>query len=253
MNLYRTKAADIIPPAITASAKDAGVQRDVLHHIDLDRLRPSPDNPRTTYAEDDLRQLADSLKAIGQQQPITVYWSAKEQAYVIVSGHSRYHAAKLAGLQKLMAVVHAEDLDKQRQLARRLAENTARNAVPPLECARAVQQLVEAPGMTQELVGKMLGRSQAWVSGQLRLLALPAAEQAKLAAGELAVTDARAAAVQNPRKRRRGPKRVQLTAGGIQVVITFKKQADQCAAVEALERVRQLAVQHDQRQRRDAA
>jgi ParB family chromosome partitioning protein len=228
------------------------VRQDVLHHIDLDRLRPSPDNPRSSYPEDVIKQLGESLANLGQQEPITCFWSAAEQAYVILSGHCRYHAAKHAGITSLAAVVVLEDLDKHKQLAKRLAENTARSDLHPLEYAKAIRALMDGTGMTQEQVAKQLGRSQAWVSGQLALLNLPEAQQAKIKAGQVMLTEARASVVKRPR-RRRGPKQIRLVIGGLQAVITFKRVQDECTVIEALERLRPVAQQLDAAQAKHAA
>ena len=249
---YRSRIDSLAPPTITPGAKHQGVRQDVLHHIDLDRLRPSPDNPRSSYPEDVIKQLGESLANLGQQEPITCFWSAAEQAYVILSGHCRYHAAKHAGITSLAAVVVLEDLDKHKQLAKRLAENTARSDLHPLEYAKAIRALMDGTGMTQEQVAKQLGRSQAWVSGQLALLNLPEAQQAKIKAGQVMLTEARASVVKRPR-RRRGPKQIRLVIGGLQAVITFKRVQDECTVIEALERLRPVAQQLDAAQAKHAA
>lgn len=249
---YRSRIDSLAPPTITPGAKHQGVRQDVLHHIDVDRLRPSPDNPRSSYPDEMIQQLGESLANLGQQEPITCYWSAKDQAYVILSGHCRYHAAKAAGLPSLAAVVVAEDLDKHKQLAKRLAENTARSDLHPLEYARAIRDLMTGTGLTQEQVAKQLGRSQAWVSGQLALLNLPEEQQARVKAGQVMLTEARASVVKRPR-RRRGPKQIRLVIGGIQAVVTFKRVQDECTALEALERLKAVAQQLDAKQAKDAA
>ena len=149
-------------------------------------------------------------------------------------------------------MVVAEDLDKHKQLAKRLAENTARSDLHPLEYARAIRDLMTGTGMTQEQVAKQLGRSQAWVSGQLALLNLPEEQQARVKAGQVMLTEARASVVKRPR-RRRGPKQIRLVIGGIQAVVTFKRVQDECTVVEALERLKAVAQQLDAKQAKDAA
>jgi ParB/RepB/Spo0J family partition protein len=252
MSSYRSKLGTLVPPTITPSAKHQGVRQDVLHHIDLDRLLPSADNPRSSYPEDVIQQLADSLLELGQQEPITCYWSTVEQRYVILSGHCRYHAAKRAGLPSLAAVVVSEDIDAMRLLAKRMAENTARSDLHPLDAAKAIRQLMDGRQLTQQQVAKMLGRSQAWVSGQLALLALPEDQQSKLSTGAIPMQQARAAVVKRPRKRR-GPKQIRLQLGGLVAVLTFKRVQDECTAGEALERLRAVADQLDARQGTEAA
>jgi ParB family chromosome partitioning protein len=250
---FRDKLDSLVAPTITQSAKHQGVKQDVLHHINLDRLRPSADNPRSIYPEEEIKALAESLGALGQQEPITCYWSGSEQAYVILQGHCRYHAAKLAGLKSMMAVVVAEDVDATKALAKRMAENTARNDLHPLDCAKAIKKLMDDGGLNQEQVAKQLGRSQAWVSGQLKLLTLPEEQQAKVAKGTVSITEARAAVVKQPRSSRKKPKQIKLSVGGLVVLVTFKRVADQCSATDALDRVRALAQQLDAKQAKDAA
>lgn len=252
MTSYRSRIDQLAPPTITPSARHQGVRQDVLHHIDIDRLRPSPDNPRTSYPDEEISKLADSLATLGQQQPISCYWSAQEQAYVIIQGHCRYHAAKQAKLKSLAAVVCPEDLDSTKALAKRMAENTGRIEMHPLDCANAIKQLMDAGGLNQEQVAKMLGRSQAWVSTQLRLLTMPADQQAKLAKGDLSITQARASVVQRTRSKR-GPKQIRLVVGGISCVISFRRVADECSGREALERLMTAAEQLDAKQSKDAA
>ena len=249
---YRSMIDTLVPPTITPGAKHQGVRQDVLHHIDVERLRPSPDNPRSSYPDEMLQQLGESLATIGQQEPITCFWSAAEQAYVILSGHCRYHAAKAKGLKTLSAVVVVEDLDKHKQLAKRLAENTARTDPHPLDYAKGIKKLMDQQGMTQQQVASMLGRSQAWVSSQLALLALPEEQQSKLQTGSMRMTEARASVVKRAR-RRRGPKQIRLVIGGIQAVVTFKRVQDECTALEALERLKAVAQQLDAKQAKDAA
>lgn len=244
MSSYRSRMDTLVPPTITPSAKHQGVRQDVLHHIDIERLRPSADNPRSTYPEEEIGKLADSLATLGQQQPISCYWSAAEQAYVILQGHCRYHAAKQAGLKSLAAVVCPEDLDATKALAKRMAENTGRIEMHPLDAAKAISRLMEQGGLTQEQVAKMLGRSQAWVSTQLRLLSMPAEQQTKLMQGQLRITEARASVVKRSRSKR-GPKQIRLVVGGLSCVLTFKRVADECTAAEALERLRPAADQLD--------
>jgi ParB family transcriptional regulator, chromosome partitioning protein len=250
---FRDRLETLVSPNVAQPSKSAGVKQDVLHHIDLERLRPSPDNPRSIYPEEEIQTLSQSLAALGQQEPITCYWSGTEHAYVILQGHCRYHAAKLAGLKSLMAVVVTEDMNAVRALAKRMAENTARNDLHPLDCARALKRLMEEGGLNQQEVAKQLGRSQAWVSGQLQLLSLPEEQQAKVAKGTVSITEARAAVVKQPRSSRKKPKQIKLTAGGITVLVTFKRVADQCSASEAWERVRSAAEQLDAKQAKDAA
>lgn len=254
MSAYRDRMSNVPLPSITPSARQAGVRQDVLSHIELDRLLPSEENPRSSYPEEDIRALADSLLELGQQQPVSCYWSPQVQKYVLLAGHRRYFAAKLAGLPTLAAVVVDEDVDAIRQLARRMAENTARSDMAPLDMANGIKRMIHAGHLTQAQVGRMLGRSQAWVSSQLALLSLPEQQQAELAAGTMPVVQARASAVRKPRKGgRRKPKMLRITQGGISALVKFRRVQDECSLVQALEQLLEAARQIDTQHRQDAA
>jgi ParB family chromosome partitioning protein len=229
------------------------VERKNLLVIQMDRLRPDPNNVRTSYDEEAIANLATSLTDIGQQQPIRVRWMPEEQIYQVIQGHCRYFAAIKAGLPSLQAVLDDRAITDTEILAAQLVENTARTDLTPIDCAKAVRQLIDLQGLTQQQAARKLGRSQAWVSSQLQLLDLSAEQQTKLAKGTVSITEARAAVVKQPRSSRKKPKQIKLTAGGITVLVTFKRVADQCSASEAWERVRSAAEQLDAKQAKDAA
>ena len=240
-------------PDLNRATQDTGVERKGLLVIQMDRLRPDPNNVRTTYDEDAIAHLATSLTDIGQQQPIRVRWLTQERVYQVIQGHCRYFAALKAGLPSLQAVLDDRAITDTEILAAQLVENTARTDLPAIDCAKAVRQLIDLQNLTQQQAARKLGRSQAWVSKQLQLLDLSAEQQAKVAKGTVSLTEARAAVVKQPRNARKKPKQIKLSVGGLVVLVTFKRVADQCSASEALERVRDLAQQLDAKQIKDAA
>jgi ParB/RepB/Spo0J family partition protein len=240
-----------IADSLRPRARDQGVRQAQLLVIDLDRLR-SGKNVRTDMPEDDVRQLAESLKAVGQQQAISVRWDG--EAWAIISGHTRYHAAKLAGLTSLKATVHETHLTPEQEQVMQLVENCARRDMSDLDTATSVQELMQARQCTMAEAGKIIGRSESWVSRKLQLLRLPDAEKAKLANGKLSKTEARAQVVKRPSGRRRGPDPVQLRLGGVTVQITWRRAGDRTTVAAALDQVRGLAEQLDREQQaKDAA
>lgn len=232
-------------------ARDQGVRQAQLLVIDLDRLR-SGKNVRKDMPEEDVRQMAESLKAVGQQQAISVRWDG--EAWAIISGHTRYHAAKLAGLTSLKATVHETHLTPEQEQVMQLVENCARRDMSDLDTATSVQELMQARQCTMAEAGRIIGRSESWVSRKLQLLRLPEAQKAKLASGKLSKTEARAQVVKRPSGRRRGPDPVQLRLGGVTVQITWRRASDRTTVAAALDQVRGLAEQLDREQQgKDAA
>jgi len=230
---------------LNRTTQDTGVERKNLLVIQLERLRPDPNNVRTTYDQDAIDHLATSLTDIGQQQPIRVRWMPQEQIYQVIQGHCRYFAALKAGLPSLQAVLDDRAITDTEILAAQLVENTARTDLAPIDCAKAVRQLIDLQNLTQGQAARKLGRSQAWVSKQLALLEMPEERQAQVTKGTLTLTEARAAVVKQPKNARKKPKQIKLSVGGLTVLVTFKRVADQCSATEALEQVRALAADLD--------
>jgi len=141
--------------------------------IPIAAIRPGSLQPRKSIHEEPLGELAASIEANGVVQPIVVRPVAGfPHQFEIVAGERRWHAAKLAGLTEIPAVVR--ELSDQEALAVALIENIQREALTPAEEARALKRLIEAYALTHEAVGKAVGRSRAAVSNLLRLLDLPA-------------------------------------------------------------------------------
>jgi ParB family chromosome partitioning protein len=235
-----------MPQQIQHSNRSAGVRQVPMLVIDIERLRPDPDNVRREVSDADIDEMAASLTELGQQQAIKVRWDAAQQLWLVVQGNTRYRAAQRAGLTSLRAEVLDEHLTPQQLRVRQLAENTARRDLPALDAARAMQQVLDAGEATQDQLARQLGRSQSWVSKQLALLRLPEAEQAKLAAGQKRMGEARAQVVSRPRgKGRTKPAQVRLRADGVEVIVIWRKASARGTVCGALDAVRPLAQQAD--------
>ena len=169
-------------PAATAGSSGLLTLR--LHNI-----QPNPRQPRGTFDETGLEELAHSLREVGMLQPIVVR-PAGEGSYEIIAGERRYRAARLAGMDEVPAVVRTTtDGDL---LTEALVENIHRADLNPLEEAAAFQQLLDDFGVTHDQLATKLGKSRPAVSNALRLLTLPPALQAYVVSGKLSAGHARA-------------------------------------------------------------
>lgn len=174
--------------------------------IPLEQIVPNTRQPRQVFDEDDLNELAASIREVGVLQPIVVRRIALDQApsetlkqfleekpearYELIMGERRLRASELAGLSSIPAIVrHTEDEDLLRDA---LLENLHRAQLNPLEEAFAYQQLMADFGATQEELSKKIARSRPQIANTLRLLKLPASVQKKVSAQVLSAGHARA-------------------------------------------------------------
>jgi len=110
-----------------ASPKDAGRRRQRnAGRIEIDRVIPDPDQPRTEFDEDSLKRLAASIQAKGQLMAIRIRWSELHQKWIIVSGERRWRASKLAGLPMIDCVFHEGDMTEAETLEQQLVESRTR-------------------------------------------------------------------------------------------------------------------------------
>jgi ParB family transcriptional regulator, chromosome partitioning protein len=141
-----------------------------LREIPVDLVRPNPRQPRRSFDEGALAELADSIRARGVLQPIVVR-ALPGGHYEVVAGERRLRAARIAELETVPAMVRETDDWERLDLA--LAENMARVDLNPIEEARACALLVDDLGLTKEEVGRRVGRSRVAISNLIRLLELP--------------------------------------------------------------------------------
>lgn len=156
--------------------------------LPLDQIKPNPNQPRVNFDEEQLSELADSIKQNGVLQPILVRKVGKH--YEIVAGERRYQASKLAGLTEIPAVVREISDDKVFQLA--LIENLQRSDLNPIEEARGYRQLIQEQGLTQEGLATVLSKSRSAIANSMRLLDLPDEVLDMIAQGLLTSGHARA-------------------------------------------------------------
>jgi len=156
--------------------------------IPLDRLRENPRQPRLRMADDALETLAASIRRHGVIQPILV--TETIDGYQLVAGERRVRAARMAGLDRVPAVVRP--LADRDQLELALVENLQREDLDPIEAARAYRQLIDEFAFTQEELASRVGRARSTVANTLRLLDLHPAVQSAVAAGQVTEGHARA-------------------------------------------------------------
>lgn len=137
--------------------------------IDLDLIQPNSKQPRTRFSEDNLEELAQSIRVNGIIQPIIV--RRKGANFEIVAGERRWRASQRAGLQKVPAVV--KDIPDEKLLELALIENIQRQELNAIEEAKAYKNLIETVGLTQEMIAERVGKNRTVVTTFLRLLKLP--------------------------------------------------------------------------------
>ena len=157
--------------------------------IPLSAITPNPRQPRRTFDEDSIEELAESIRQVGLLQPVVVR-AAGPDRYELIMGERRWRASQRAGLPEIPAIVkQTQDNDLLRDA---LIENLHRQQLDPLEEAAAYQQLLDDFGATHEQLAQKIGRSRPHISNTLRLLNLPPAVQKRVAAGVLSAGHARA-------------------------------------------------------------
>lgn len=233
-----------IHESIGVRAKDVGTRAITnVKAIELDRIQADPDQPRKTFDEAELLELAATLKRQGQLQPAVVRYDQAADKFVIIAGERRWRAARLAGLATLNCIVDdgVRDEDAWHELA--IVENVQREDLKPVEQARFYKRMMDARGWTQKQVAEAIGLNEAKICRVMRLLDLPEDLQGKVDAGELSATAAyvntKKATTKKPGAKKAKPfARVIRTSCGITIELKAKKQAsieDQAAAMrEAL-------------------
>ena len=173
-----------------ASAKEIG--RTPLRsfgRVELSRIVSDPEQPRRSFDDGDIEQLAQSMKE-GQIQPIGVRWEPDIGKWMIVHGERRWRAALLAGLKTIECRFEKNDLVTAKKLKQQLVENIQRSDLPPLDEANAFNELMLLNGWTGKQLAEELNITPSKVSRTLALLDLPTDVQQKVSDGELSRTSA---------------------------------------------------------------
>jgi ParB family chromosome partitioning protein len=176
----------VIPQDITTPS---GVVVADRNEIDINLISPNPKQPRTVFDEEQLAELALSIKEVGLLQPPVVR-SIGNGKYQLIMGERRYRASKLAGLKSIPVIIRQTPDDQL--LREALVENIHRSQLNPLEEGAAYQQLLNDFGYTHDELADRLGKSRPAITNTMRLLNLPASVQRRVAAGVLSAGHARA-------------------------------------------------------------
>lgn len=159
-----------------------------IQHIDISSISPHPDQPRRTFDEVALQELAESIATRGVIQPIMV--REMEPGRISLVGERRWRAAQRARLHQIPAIVRA--LSDAETLEIALIENIQRQDLNPVEEAEAYSRLIAQFGHSQEVLGKLVGKSRSHVANLMRLLDLPASVLERVRGGGLSMGHARA-------------------------------------------------------------
>jgi ParB family transcriptional regulator, chromosome partitioning protein len=159
-----------------------------LREINIDQVKPNRYQPRQTWNDEELADLAESIKAKGIIQPIVVRQAGA--AFELIAGERRLRAAKLAGLKTLPAIIRPATDQEMLEIA--LIENINRIDLNPIERARAYQNYINTFNTTQDETASRLGQSRPVITNFLRLLDLPEEIQQMLTSGQLSMGHARA-------------------------------------------------------------
>ncbi len=162
-------AAPAMAPAETAPAGPAELPEhfEAFQDIPLEQIKPSSEQPRENFDAEKLNELADSIRANGVIQPITVRQTGPGK-YQIIAGERRWRAAKLAGLAVIPALIRSADQHQRLELA--LIENLQREDLNPLEIATAFQRLVDEHKLSHEEIAERTGKDRSTVTNFTRLL-----------------------------------------------------------------------------------
>ncbi|MCI0596495.1 MAG: ParB/RepB/Spo0J family partition protein [candidate division Zixibacteria bacterium] len=159
-----------------------------LKEIDIDSISANPYQPRAEFNVDSLNDLALSISQKGILQPILV--TPKDSGYELVAGERRVKAAEMAGYKKIPAII-MEGLTKEAKIELALIENLQREDLDPIEEARAYRRLVDECNLTQEEIGKRVGRDRSVIANSLRLLTLPEDVQRIISSARITPSHAR--------------------------------------------------------------
>lgn len=157
--------------------------------LPLRDIEPDPDQPRKTFSDESLAELADSIVEHGLLQPIAVRPKRNGNGYIIIAGERRWRASRLAGLREVPVIV--KDVTDQQAMELALIENLQREDLDPVEEACGIRELMDRCGLTQEQAARSLGKSRSAVANSLRLMNLPADVLELLKSGQLSTGHAK--------------------------------------------------------------
>jgi len=162
------RGLDALFGEIDEAYENEGSQQDSIIDIPLKDIRPNPFQPRKSFDEESLSQLAESIKNDGLLQPVVV--TEDIDGYILIAGERRFRASKLAKLKTIRAIVLNSDESKMRQFA--LIENIQRDNLNSIELAQAYSELIKLHDITQEELASQIHKSRTHITNTIRLLQL---------------------------------------------------------------------------------
>lgn len=171
---------------IVVETKIVEVPKEV--YLKISMIEPNQEQPRKEFNQEQLEELAESIRNYGVLQPIMV--QKKEDLYEIIAGERRWRAAKMAGLKEVPVIIR--DFDRQKKMEISLIENVQRSDLNPIEEAMAYRQLIEEFGLKQEEIAERVSKNRATIANSLRLLKLDPRVQELLTQGVISNGHARA-------------------------------------------------------------
>lgn len=185
---------DVVQQAAAEAQPEMKAGADEVRMLPIRLIDPNREQPRRSFDEAALEELAASIRAVGVIQPIIV--AREGERYTIIAGERRYRASRLAELTEIPAIVR--DWDQQRRMEAALIENLQRDDLNAIEEAAGVRRLMDEGGLTQEKVAERLGKSRSAVANLLRLLTLEESVRQMVVDGKLTAGHARALVTVEP-------------------------------------------------------
>ncbi|MGB9893205.1 MAG: ParB/RepB/Spo0J family partition protein [Candidatus Saccharicenans sp.] len=164
------------------------LKEDRYAEVELDKIKPNPQQPRTMFDDQAIEDLAKSIRETGIIQPILVV--PEEDHYKIIVGERRWRAAQKAGLKSIPVIIR--NIAREKQLEIPLIENIHREDLNPLEIAQAFERLSQELGFTQQEIADKVGKDRASVANYIRLLKLPNEVKQLIREGKLSMGQAKA-------------------------------------------------------------
>lgn len=189
----------LFPPNVNVNTlgNDIDPASETIVEMKINNIEPNLNQPRKTFDDDKISDLAESIKEHGVLQPIIV--TKKGDYYQIIAGERRWRASKKAGLKTIPAIVRDYDEKKIREVA--LIENLQRQDLNAVETALAIRELMDEHDLTQEELSKTLGKSRSSIANTLRILNLDERVQDLVASGKISEGHARTlATIESPQK-----------------------------------------------------
>jgi ParB family chromosome partitioning protein len=195
-------------PNISSSSEVADNIENRVSELRIETIEPNKNQPRKTFNEESLVELAESIKEFGIIQPIIVRKLNGDEKYEIIAGERRFRAAKQVGFTTIPAIINT-NIDDNASLVMALIENIHRENLSPIEQAHSYKQLLDEFSITHEDLSKRVGKSRASITNAIRILNLPVSVQKLIDEGKV-------------------------TAGHAKVLVSLKKADDQLQISELI-------------------